>query len=737
MLEVKNLNKGYFKKIISNFSYIFEKGKIYSIIGPSGCGKSTLLSILSNNNKKYVGTIKYNNKNIKHLKNYTFYDVGYVYQSYQLFENLTAYENVVLYYQLINQDINKIHYKVRQLFSYFNILHLLNNKVKDLSGGEKQRVALIRAFIKDPNIILLDEPTSALDKTNTELLFNYLNRIKKDKIIIMVTHNNDLALKSDRIIDFNNLEKINIVKRKPSRIKENKIKFYKNKWIYKKVFINKKIFNYICTSILSFGLISISLSHILSSFINDVVNKSFINMNKENQLTFKAIKTNDIVDFSKDIGDFETIYYEGLEPNFKKNIKDNSYIEYVDFNYYDIKNVNFIFDNYLSNHDENICLYIPRSVNEYIKEENYINVYYLDKSMSIKIDKVCQSSDENFYLYCNNVSYLQPYFKSINIKYEISSFLYCLESLKLYNHLMNSNLYQNYMFLLDSSNYIIQILPSYYPRLSKSTLNDFLKNCEYDYCLLSDYINTYIDYDTGFSYLLIENEAIQVVVDNTLSDNKINVTSKLKENLKDKEKIDVYKNTLYVQKAIEDNMYSIIYMNSNTFNSLNESIYYCGLMYTKDLIALDKNNNIMVNRSLFEVSSFEVFSHITNFLSLFALIILILSLISSVIIFTINFINKKKDVITLLNFGLYRSKVVQILLYDPINNIISAIISNFICSIISLVVISMLYQQINGSNIELTISISFYLFMFLLPFLMILPLIILKILNFFQKYNQK
>ena len=184
MLEVKNLNKGYFKKIISNFSYIFEKGKIYSIIGPSGCGKSTLLSILSNNNKKYVGTVKYNNKNIKHLKNYTFCDVGYVYQSYQLFEDLTAYENVVLYYQLINQDINKIHYKVRQLFSYFNILHLLNNKVKDLSGGEKQRVALIRAFIKDPNIILLDEPTSALDKTNTELLFNYLNRIKKDKIII-------------------------------------------------------------------------------------------------------------------------------------------------------------------------------------------------------------------------------------------------------------------------------------------------------------------------------------------------------------------------------------------------------------------------------------------------------------------------------------------------------------------------------------------------------------------------
>ena len=357
MLVIKNLNKTYHRKVINHFSYCFKKNNIYAITGPSGCGKSTFLSIISGNNKSYKGNVYYNDIDIKSLKNYTFNNVGYVYQNHQLIDNLTSYENVTLPLILNNQAISE--YKIKALFKKYNISHTLNIKVKDISGGEKQRVAIIRSLIKDNEILLLDEPTSALDENNKNILLEHLKEIKKDKIIIIVTHDRDLALSCDEIVNLNSHNEINY---KPKKVKynERKINFCKSKLLYKKVFKNKKIFNYLSTYILSIGLIAISFSLVISTFINQVVSTSFSMYDNENAITIKAKDNHSIIDFSKnDFSNFKTIYYEGIESSVKEKIKSSNLIDYVDFNLYDISNVNFIYDNYLSQYQENFTLSIP------------------------------------------------------------------------------------------------------------------------------------------------------------------------------------------------------------------------------------------------------------------------------------------------------------------------------------------------------------------------------------------
>ena len=226
---------------------------------------------------------------IKTLKNYTFFNVGYVYQNHQLLEELTALENVTLYFDLINEKKEKYYYKVKMLFKEFKILHTLDVKVKYLSLGEKQRIALIRALIKNPDILLLDEPTSSLDIQSANILFEHLNKIKKDKIIIIVSHNLNIVGKFDEIIDIKNYKNYKLVNTKEiKRVREKKIRFFRLSRLYKKVFKSKQILNYISCGILSFGLVSISLSFVIKDFINDVINISFQDFDTSTSATIRS-----------------------------------------------------------------------------------------------------------------------------------------------------------------------------------------------------------------------------------------------------------------------------------------------------------------------------------------------------------------------------------------------------------------------------------------------------------------
>ena len=731
MLEVNNLNKGYFKKVISHFSYRFVKGKIYCITGPSGCGKTTLLSILSGTKRNYYGEVFFNSQPINKLSNYSFNNVSYVSQKYQLFDNLTAIENVLLPLEMIDENINKYIHKANMLFKQFNVNSIINEKVKNLSGGEKQRIAIIRALLKPFDILLLDEPTSALDDYSSSLFIDILNIIKKDKIVIMVSHTSNIISKCDEVVNITNNDHIKINKNKVIK-NEKKITFKKINFLHKKIFTSKKILNYFSSTILTMGLLTIGLSSLLSSFISNVVDSSFSMFNTNYYVSFKSEKSNEIIDFSKINIDCKYIYYEGIESQYKKTIKDKNLISYVDFNYYDIDNINFIYDNYLSTYKENFVLAIPSYLSEYINKDNYLTFYSNSLSKKIKVDKVITSNDNCFYIYCNNVGYLMSFFNYYNIDCITSKYLYCKSTNYLYNHLINNDLYRNYLFKMDINNNIISIFESFYPKITNKMIDDIkeINNCEK--VLVSDYTNTFIDYNTGFLYVFIDDKAIQVIIDESLNDDCIDISNKLSNSINKEKNIIVNNKKLSINYVRNENNYAFIYMNSKTFNSLNNNEVFSGLLITKNKENIKSIENVIINKKLFEATSFKVFKHICNFINIFSIILIIEAILSTLIIFSITFISKKKEISCLLDLGVYKSYAIKLLLIDPCLNIVSAVFSSLVGYFLCNILITLMYNNMSNSNLEISFSIIIILLLFLLPFIVILPLIITKVLLYFK-----
>lgn len=199
MLELKNVSKKFDDKIIlENFSYIFEPGKIYGIVGPSGSGKSTILNMISKLEKMDSGEIFINNKNIKDFKRNKIFinEIGYLFQNFILDENLTVLKNMQLIFGK-HFDHDKFTKLKKELQLDINDME----KVYQLSGGEQQRLCLIRILMQDYNIILADEPTGSVDDTNRDIILNKFRDMANDgKLIIIVTHDKDVEKLCDEII---------------------------------------------------------------------------------------------------------------------------------------------------------------------------------------------------------------------------------------------------------------------------------------------------------------------------------------------------------------------------------------------------------------------------------------------------------------------------------------------------------------------------------------------------------
>lgn len=187
LLKVNNLSKNYLSNLgevpaIKDISFDLNEKDFIAIVGPSGCGKSTLLSILANLESKTNGEIFYKNDNIR---------IGYMFQQDCLFDHLTILDNCLLGLK-IQGKINKENYDyVLKLLNTYGLSDFINKYPKNLSGGMKQRVALIRTLAIKPDIILLDEPFSALDAQTRLIVSDDVYKIikKENKTAIMVTHN--------------------------------------------------------------------------------------------------------------------------------------------------------------------------------------------------------------------------------------------------------------------------------------------------------------------------------------------------------------------------------------------------------------------------------------------------------------------------------------------------------------------------------------------------------------------
>ncbi|HEM6434500.1 TPA: ABC transporter ATP-binding protein [Streptococcus suis] len=210
MIEIRNLQKQFSNRmILEKINLTFEDGKIYALIGKSGSGKSTLLNIISKLIPYEDGVVEYGGKDIKKINEHIFYRdyLGYLFQHFGLIENESIGQNLELGF--IGQKLSKKDKLVRKLevLEKVNLSHLtLDQKIYELSGGEAQRVALAKIFLKNPPLILADEPTASLDPVNSQEVIELLTSLKtEDKIIIIATHNPAVWEKADVVVRMEDL----------------------------------------------------------------------------------------------------------------------------------------------------------------------------------------------------------------------------------------------------------------------------------------------------------------------------------------------------------------------------------------------------------------------------------------------------------------------------------------------------------------------------------------------------
>ena len=200
IIDIKKLTKTFIDgdrklNVLKDINLQIQKGSIVTIKGPSGSGKSTLLSIIGTLDSADSGDILINGKNIRdelnidQLRNK---NIGFVFQFHNLISELTLEENVCLPKMIANELVDKN--EINELFEYFNLENRMNSFPNDLSGGEKQRVAVMRAVINNPSVIIADEPTGNLDQDNAQKITSLFQKLNTEKnlTIIIATHDESI-----------------------------------------------------------------------------------------------------------------------------------------------------------------------------------------------------------------------------------------------------------------------------------------------------------------------------------------------------------------------------------------------------------------------------------------------------------------------------------------------------------------------------------------------------------------
>lgn len=320
MLELRNINKSYITKnervnALKNINFTFPDKGLFVLMGPSGCGKSSLLNILTGLDSKYEGRVLYNNENIKDIYDNYRNEISYMTQSFNLFDNLTVFENINLSLNLLGKSDKT---KVETILKDFEIYDLANKKCNTLSGGEKARVSIARAVIKNPKIIFCDEPTGNLDDKTSKLVWTMLKKISETVLVIIASHDEKNSYEFGNVIKIIdgqiNKEIINnVVSNKNSFIKYKTSSNLSLKLLFK-VFNNKKMLYILSILIMSISFIMFGLFNKLSS----------VNIKKAEINTIINSDINEITLYKKgNINDY-TIYFSQNDLKITYNLLQNS-----------------------------------------------------------------------------------------------------------------------------------------------------------------------------------------------------------------------------------------------------------------------------------------------------------------------------------------------------------------------------------------------------------------------------
>ena len=211
MIEAKKIYKTFGQtKVLNGVSFNINRGEVVSIVGPSGAGKTTLLYILGtlikadkcNETSIILDNIDITSYNDSQLCKFRNLSLGFVFQFHQLLPEFSAIENVCIPAFIAKKNRNEVEKKALNLLNFFGLKNKSVNLPKMLSGGEQQRVAVARALINNPKLILADEPTGNLDSVSANSLNDYFFKLRDefDTSIVMVTHNSELAQRADRTL---------------------------------------------------------------------------------------------------------------------------------------------------------------------------------------------------------------------------------------------------------------------------------------------------------------------------------------------------------------------------------------------------------------------------------------------------------------------------------------------------------------------------------------------------------
>jgi lipoprotein-releasing system ATP-binding protein len=208
MIELNNINKSFGNlQVLKDINLQIGKGEIVSIVGPSGAGKTTLLQIMGTLDKPDSGSVKYNGIDItsykeKELSDFRNRHIGFVFQFHQLLPEFTAEENIMI--PALIAGTNDIDAKARaiELMEMLDIADRATHKPSEMSGGEKQRIAVARALINRPDVILADEPSGSLDSKNRDELYKLFFNLREslNQTFVIITHDESLSKITDRSI---------------------------------------------------------------------------------------------------------------------------------------------------------------------------------------------------------------------------------------------------------------------------------------------------------------------------------------------------------------------------------------------------------------------------------------------------------------------------------------------------------------------------------------------------------
>lgn len=428
MLKIENISKVYGESIIfENLNYEFNNQGFYTILGKSGCGKSTLLNILSLIEKPTEGKYLYNNENLlikneNYKRDFRLDNMAFIFQSFNLFENDTVFNNILLTLDAYSKESFRIKTrKIEEILHIFDIYKLKNELVKNLSGGEKQRVAIARSLINNPPIILADEPSGSLDENNSKIVFDILKRLSLDHLVILVTHNKKLAyeysdyiLKIERneikeeILDNKKEVERFLFNKEREKNKDKKINYLFKFSHLKTLFKSKKGRMSATIAFLSFSFLMSGLTFFLKDGLTSIINNAFSSLSGENTLLVKR------KDDESSILSYSSASYLDVYNIMKNNPSD---VDYIGSTYLNNLNEFFIEEDSLYFVDKNKKRYLLDNYSsssflnfKYVKSINSLNNVYPKIKDKLRDEEIIITlNNENMISLCKNLKINQTY----------------------------------------------------------------------------------------------------------------------------------------------------------------------------------------------------------------------------------------------------------------------------------------------------------------------------------------